>query len=215
MTKYQIAPPGTNPMDQPEKYKRNVSAKMQLAMALLGLAALLGICGFSVYWVIKPKPAAAVGLATATITQTPSSTATGTLLATATVTQTPRPTSTGTLLPTATVTPTSSPAATQTPWKVEITKVVYRNGANVEVTRIVEKTVVVEMEVTFIPPTELKPQPTQTPWVIVITQPVEVTRIVEVTPTETPTLPPTETPTASPTATAEMVVDLQPYPPPP
>jgi hypothetical protein len=127
------------------------------------------------------KVARAMGLPTptptpfSTMTEVARATYTPTVVNTPTATQTqPLP---ETEMPTATGTaePTSTPA------------VIYRPGANVEVTRIVQVTRIVKVAQTQLVTTT--PGPTQTPW------------IVFVTPTETPTVTPTITETPTPEVT--------------
>ena len=189
MTKFVTAPPGTNPMEQPEQYKRKRASRLTLVLVICGsILALLAVCGLPLYFMSKPKAQAAA------IIPTETSTSTATVTTTSTATATTMPTE-GVIAPLDMIPtwsgPTATSTATSTPWVITqvVTKIVPGNSYPVPVVTVQVVKVEIPVQQTVIVTTT--PEATQTPWII------EVTRIVEVTPT------PTETPTETPTPTLE------------
>lgn len=163
--------------------------------------AIVGAVVILIVWPMlnKPKQAEAgmvtetLPPASITVTSTPTMTSTSTKTGTATKTATPKIVN---QLITVEVTRIVKETVV-VPRSVEITRQVQ---VPVEVTRIALVTVEVTREPIFTidPPKEWPTQPTQTPWVILITQIVEVTST------------PTETPTVTPTVTSTLAVDQLP-----
>lgn len=205
-THFHMAPVGTNPMDQPEIYKKKQLTRLQLILAICGCIILATVaCGLPVYLMSRPSPAVAA-------VETPATSTAVVEISTASPTETASPTSTAT--PTSTGTPPArsyptQQLATTTPRLITqvvtqiveriIEKIYTQPGQNVEVTRqvVITQVIYIEIPVTTTPtstgtPTETATTaPTTTPWVITV--------VVTATPTETPT--PTDTPTPTPTAT--------------
>ncbi len=182
-TKFFLAEPGVNPLDEPIEQTRGGKPRWGV---LLGVLFVVMLCG-SVSWIfigpkVAPRP-----------TPTPQATATATPTATVEATRYHTATPTRSLY-TGTPEDTAAPMATQTPWR--ITEVV-RYPVNVYSTQLIPVyiTQIVTHVITATPGPTNTPQPTQTPWVIMITVVVEVTSTPTATPTETPTLTPTPTET--------------------
>lgn len=198
--KIHVAPVGSNPMDQPELYKKQRTSKIKLLLAIAGLVVLVCLaCGVPAYLLTRPKVTPVQAAAGETVTGTPTTLASISAQAS---------TSTPTTLPTRTLTPTR--AATQTPWKQTqmvtriVTQIVQLPGSVVERNYVTVVPYVITIEApTHTPYPTYTEAPTQTPWIIT----VEVTPTFTETPTETPTLTPqvdlqplpSETPSPTPT----------------
>lgn len=183
-------PPGTDPLNQPVDYK---TRKFPWLWVVAGLFIL--IVSFGMFSRSRTAKAEA---AIIQATETAAMISTATPTPTATQTASPTPTATGYLagmfsqiMGTGTATPATFP--TLPPIRVEVTRLV-----GVQVTREVYQTIVVVITqiVTSTPGPTATEQPTQTPWIIVVTA----------TPTETPTPTPTETQTPTATETPTTVV---------
>ena len=201
-----LVPPGTDPLTVPVEYKER-----KIPWFWIGCAAFVFLVGYGLTNRAKSAKAQALEATatsmaemTATPTPTPTEahpgmnmpqqTPTGYLSALFgnVITSTPRSSGGGFTLP------------TLPPVRVEVTRIV-----GVQVTRIVERTVVVVQTqiITGTPGPTSTPEPTQTPWIIVVTAtPTETpTPTLTATPTETAIVPgDTETPTPTPTGTATL-----------
>jgi len=182
--RYRIVPPGTDPLTVPVEYKERKIPWIFVVGILFAL-----VVGFGLFSRSRTAKAAAEATATMLAVTTEAPTATPTMpISTGTATQQP----TGYLSALwGNVVTTGTPRAnsgggitlpTLPPVRVEITRIV-----GVQVTRVVERTVIVVQTqiITGTPGPSSTPDPTQTPWIIVVTA----------TPTETPSPTPTETPT--------------------
>jgi hypothetical protein len=203
-TRFHVAPVGTNPMDQPNLYKKARASRIKIILAVLGclIIAVLA-CGVPIYFLARPNmQAAADNKATPTVLISASATGTRTITPTGTPTSTPTSTTTpAQTLATSTTQPPSPTALIET--KI-VTQIVERVGPvqvrTVVHTRIVE--VPRDNPVTVTPGPTMTPQNTQTPWVITVV----------VIATNTPTSTPTQTPTNTSTRTATIVSTETPTP---
>jgi hypothetical protein len=182
-TKFMVAEPGVNPLDEPIEQERGKFRWGTIAVIVF----IVMLCGSGGWAIMGPKIA-------------PQATATPTLTITPTLTPTQQATRYHTATPTDvlyTTTPglTATPKATQTPWM--ITQVV-RYPVNVYSTQLIPVyiTQIITQIITATPGPTHTPEPTQTPWIITVV--VEVTATPTATPTETPTITPTPTETLTP-----------------
>lgn len=222
--KYFLIETGTDPTSRSE----NGSGKK---FDVLGLVMFIFMIGFPIYWwIIKPNMEAKAAAPEASATM-PTLTFTLPALTSTQWQATGQPSPTPTL-PTSTVTPTSTiqslwAFATPTTAGQVVTVEVTRNVSvpvtkpvvqTVEVTRLVPGPVQV-ITATPLPPT-ITPTPTlfqfEPPMrppveaiIITVVQTVEVTRVVEVTPTFTATVTETPTPTSTETLAAPIPVDTE------